>query len=92
MSKNSTLGSSMSHGVVATSIFQSRMYECHVRWISRRWVRGGGGGGGGGEATRIRPDLPVLSSYVCDHAASPRISVNADTMLKCLASGQKSVE
>ena len=30
-------------------------------------------------------DLPVLSSYVCDHAASLRISVNADlsTMFKC---------
>jgi len=32
----------------------------------------------------------VLSSYVCDHAASPRMSANADfsTALKCLASGK----
>ena len=35
--------------------------------------------------------VPVLSSYVCDHADSPRISANADlsTALKCLASGKK---
>ena len=33
----------------------------------------------------------ILKSYVCDHAASLRISVNADfsTALKCLASGKK---
>ena len=32
--------------------------------------------------------MPVLSSYVCDHAALPRMSANADfsTPLKCLAS------
>ena len=36
----------------------------------------------------------ILSSYVCDHTASPRISANADfsTTLKCLASGKKSIE
>jgi len=35
----------------------------------------------------------VLSSYVCDHAASLRVSVNADisTALKCLASGKRSI-
>jgi len=38
--------------------------------------------------------IPVLSSYVRDHAASPRISVNADfsTPLKCLGSGNNSIE
>ena len=37
--------------------------------------------------------MPVLSSYVRDHAALPRMSANADfsTPLKCLASG-KSIE
>ena len=36
--------------------------------------------------------MPVLSSYVGDHAALPRMSENADfsTLLKCLASGKKS--
>jgi len=36
----------------------------------------------------------ILKSYVRDHAASLRISVNADlsTALKCLASGKKSME
>ena len=38
--------------------------------------------------------MPVLSSYVRDHAALPRMSANADfsTLLKCLASGKKSIE
>ena len=38
--------------------------------------------------------MPVLSSYVGDHAALPRMSANADfsTLLKCLASGKKSIE
>ena len=38
--------------------------------------------------------VPVLSSYVRDHAALPRMSANADfsTLLKCLASGKKSIE
>ena len=38
--------------------------------------------------------MPVLSSYVGDHAALPRMSANADfsTLLKCLASGKKSTE
>jgi len=38
--------------------------------------------------------VPVLSSYVRDHAALPRMSANADfsTPLKCLALGKKSVE
>jgi len=38
--------------------------------------------------------VPVLSSYVGDHAALPRMSTNADfsTLLKCLASGKKSIE
>ena len=38
--------------------------------------------------------MPVLSSYVCDHAALRRMSANADfsTPLKCLASGKKSIE
>ena len=38
--------------------------------------------------------MPVLSSYVRDHAALLRMSANADfsTPLKCLASGKKSVE
>ena len=38
--------------------------------------------------------VPVLSSYVRDHAALPRMSANADfsTQLKCLASGKKSIE
>ena len=38
--------------------------------------------------------VPVLSSYVHDHAALPRMSANADfsTLLKCLASGKKSIE
>ena len=38
--------------------------------------------------------MPVLSSYVCDHATLPRMSANADlpTTLKCLASGKKSIE
>jgi len=38
--------------------------------------------------------MPVLSSYVRDHAALPRILANADfsTPLKCLASGKKSIE
>jgi len=38
--------------------------------------------------------VPVLSSYVGDHAALPRMSANADfsTLLKCLASGKKSIE
>jgi len=40
--------------------------------------------------------LPVLSSnsYVCDHAALPRISENAGVSipLNCLASGKKSLE
>jgi len=38
--------------------------------------------------------VPVLSSYVHDHAALPRISVNADfsTPLRHLASGKKLVE
>jgi len=36
----------------------------------------------------------VLSSYVRDRAALPRMSANADvsTPLKCLASGKKSIE
>ena len=38
--------------------------------------------------------MPVLSSYVGDHAALPRMSANADfsTLLKCLASAKKSIE
>jgi len=38
--------------------------------------------------------VPVLSSYVGDHAALLRMSANADfsTLLKCLASGRKSIE
>ena len=38
--------------------------------------------------------MPVLSSYVRDHAALPRMSANADfsTPLKCLVSGKKSIE
>ena len=38
--------------------------------------------------------VPVLSSYVSDHADSPRISANADlsTILKCLASDKKSIK
>jgi len=38
--------------------------------------------------------VPVLSSYVGDHAALPRMSANADfsTLLKCLVSGKKSIE
>ena len=38
--------------------------------------------------------VPVLSTYVRDHAALPRMSANADfsTPLKCLASGKKSIE
>ena len=40
--------------------------------------------------------VSVLSSYVCDHAASLRISVNADfyfsTSFKCSALGKKSTE
>ena len=38
--------------------------------------------------------MPVLSSYVHDHAVLPTISANADfsTLLKCLASGKKSIE
>jgi len=38
--------------------------------------------------------LPVLSSYVRDHAALLRMSANADfsTLLKCLASGKKTIE
>ena len=38
--------------------------------------------------------MPVLSSYVGDHAALLRMSANADfsTLLKCLASGKKSIE
>jgi len=38
--------------------------------------------------------VPVLSSYVGDRAALPRMSANADfsTLLKCLASGKKSIE
>ena len=38
--------------------------------------------------------VPVLRSYVGDHAALPRMSANADfsTLLKCLASGKKSIE
>ena len=38
--------------------------------------------------------MPVLSSYVRDHAALPRMSANEDfsTLLKCLASGKKSIE
>ena len=38
--------------------------------------------------------VPIVSSYVCDHAALPRMSANADFYipLKCLASGKKSVE
>ena len=38
--------------------------------------------------------VPVLSSYVCDHAALPRMSANADfsTPLQCLVSGKKSTE
>jgi len=38
--------------------------------------------------------IPVQSSYVCDHAASLRISVNADlsTALNCLAWDRKSIE
>ena len=37
--------------------------------------------------------MPVLGSYVCDHAASPRMSVNADfsIALKCLALGKKPI-
>ena len=36
----------------------------------------------------------VLSSYVGDHAALLRMSANADfsTLLKCLASGKRSIE
>ena len=33
--------------------------------------------------------IPLMSGYVCDHAASPKILVNA---LKSLASGKKSIE
>ena len=38
--------------------------------------------------------MPVLSSYVGDHAALPRMSANVDfpTLLKSLASGKKSIE
>ena len=38
--------------------------------------------------------MPVLSSYVRDHAALPRMSANAEfsTPLKCLPSGKKSIE
>ena len=38
--------------------------------------------------------MPVLSSYVCDHAVSLRISVNTDfsTADKYLASGKKPIE
>ena len=38
--------------------------------------------------------VPVLCSYVGDHAALPRMSANADfsILLKCLASGKKSIE
>jgi len=38
--------------------------------------------------------VPVLSSYVGDHAALPRMLADADvsTLLKCLASGKKSIE
>ena len=38
--------------------------------------------------------MPVLSSYVGDHAALPRMSANADfsTLLMCVASGKKSIE
>ena len=38
--------------------------------------------------------MPVLSSYVRDRAALPRMSANAEfsTLLKCLASGKKSIE
>jgi len=38
--------------------------------------------------------VPVLSSYVHDHAALLRMSANADfsTPLKCLASDKKSIE
>jgi len=38
--------------------------------------------------------VPVLSSYVCDPAALPRMSANADFSipLKCLASGKKSIQ
>jgi len=38
--------------------------------------------------------MPVLSSYVSDRAALPRMSANAEfsTLLKCLASGKKSIE
>ena len=38
--------------------------------------------------------MPLLSSCIWDHAASPRISANADIymILKCLASGKKSIE
>lgn len=35
--------------------------------------------------------VPVLSSYACDHAVSPRISVSA-SILKCLASDKKPTE
>ena len=36
--------------------------------------------------------MPLLSSYLCDHAASLRIS-DLSTMFKCfLASGKKSIE
>jgi len=38
--------------------------------------------------------MPVVSSYVRDHAALPRMSANAEfsTPLKCLESGKKSIE
>jgi len=38
--------------------------------------------------------MPVLSSYVRDHVALPRMSANDDfsTPLKCLTSGKKSIE
>ena len=37
--------------------------------------------------------VPVLSTYVCDHAASLRIlAADYSTTLKCLASSKKSIE